>query len=99
VEDPRYLLDGLFQPPRGQSRLYTDALREEPLAPIDSVGGTALLVNADLHREGLIFPPFGYRGYIETEGLAMMAKDMGVTSFALPGLSITHAAAPSRSEA
>lgn len=92
MEDPRYLLDGLFQPPRGEGRLYTDALRDEPLAPVDSVGGAALLVRADLHREGLIFPPFGYRGYIETEGLAMMAKDMGVTPFALPELSITHAA-------
>lgn len=92
VEDPRYLLDGLFQPPRGEGRLYTDAFRDEPLAPLDSVGGTALLVRADLHREGLIFPPFGYRGYIETEGLAMMAKDMGVTPFALPDVSITHAA-------
>lgn len=27
---------------------------------LDSVGATMLLVNADLHREGLIFPPFAF---------------------------------------
>ncbi len=91
VEDERYLKDGLFQPPRGVGRRYLDAFSEE-LVSVDSVGGTALMVQADLHREGLIFPPFPYRGYIETEGLAMMARDMGVTCYALPQLRITHAA-------
>ena len=27
---------------------------------LDSVGGTMLLVHADLHREGLVFPPFAF---------------------------------------
>ena len=90
VEDRRYLTDGLFQPPRGEGRLYLDSLAGEPLARLDSVGGTALLVRADLHREGLVFPPFSYRGYIETEGLAMMAKDMGASVFGLPGVQIVH---------
>ena len=54
------------------------------------MGGTALLVRADLHREGLSFPAYSYKGYIETEGLAMMAKDMGVTAWGLPRLHITH---------
>jgi peptide chain release factor subunit 1 len=27
---------------------------------LDSVGGTMLLVDADLHREGLVFPPFAF---------------------------------------
>lgn len=30
--------------------------------PIDAVGGTMLLIKADLHREGLIFPPFPFGG-------------------------------------
>src|SRR5260370_32713366 len=30
------------------------------LARLDSVGGTMLLVRADRHRDGLIFPPFFY---------------------------------------
>jgi len=38
-----------------------DAMRGEgPLVPLDSVGGTCLLVAADLHRDGLVFPPFLY---------------------------------------
>ena len=73
---------------------------------IDSVGGTMLLVSADLHRDGLIFPPFRYgvespvvrschpiwgKGEIETEGLAAMAHDMGQQCWGLPDLQIVHA--------
>lgn len=90
-EDPRHLVDGIFQPPRGAGRLYLDAFTGEEIVPLDGVGGTALLVRADLHREGLRFPPYSHRGYIETEGLAMMARDMGVTAWGLPGLRIVHA--------
>ena len=36
-----------------------------------------LLVRADLHREGLLFPVAPHRGYLETEGLAVLARDMG----------------------
>ena len=90
-EDPRHLADGVFQPPRGVGRLYLDAFAGEGIVPLDGVGGTALLVRADLHREGLCFPPYSHRGYIETEGLAMMARDMGVTAWGLPDLRIVHA--------
>ncbi len=90
-EDPRHLVDGIFQPPRGAGRLYLDAFVGEEIVPLDGVGGTALLVRADLHREGLCFPPYSHCGYIETEGLAMMAKDMGVTAWGLPDLRIVHA--------
>lgn len=89
-EDPRHLVDGIFQPPRGDGRLYLDAFAGEGIVPLDGVGGTALLVRADLHREGLCFPPYSHRGYVETEGLAMMAKDMGVTAWGLPDLRIVH---------
>jgi len=91
AEDRSYVVDGLFQPAPGKGRAYLGELTEEELAPIDSVGGTALLVRADLHREGLIFPAYSHRGYIETEGLAMMAKDMGYDCWALPRLRIVHA--------
>ena len=90
-EDPRHLADGIFQPPRGAGRLYLDAFAGQTIVPLDGVGGTALLVRADLHREGLCFPSYSHRGYIETEGLAMMAKDMGVTAWGLPDLRIVHA--------
>lgn len=98
IEDPAHFVDGLYQPPRGHGRLYVGDLGgadggtcNRPL-PIDAVGGTALLVKADLHREGLIFPPYSHRGYIETEGLAMMARDMGHQCWALPGVRIVHGA-------
>ncbi|CAO3441320.1 glycosyltransferase [Azospirillum endophyticum] len=91
-EDPRHLVDGIFQPPRGGSRSYLDAFAGEDIVALDGVGGTALLVRADLHREGLCFPPYSHRGYIETEGLAVMAKDMGVTAWGLPGLRVIHGA-------
>ena len=91
AEHPRHMQDGLHQPPRGFGRAYLGDLpvTSGPQA-IDSVGGTALLIRADLHRSGLNFPAFSHRGYIETEGLAMMAKDMGHTCWALPELIITH---------
>ncbi|MCC7272138.1 MAG: glycosyltransferase [Alphaproteobacteria bacterium] len=92
AEDPSHMLDGLYQPPRGAGRTYLDAFAGDGPVAIDSVGGTALLVRADLHREGLCFPPAPYRGYIETEGLAMMARDMGHGAWALPGLRIVHVA-------
>ena len=90
-EDPRHLADGIFQPPRGAGRRYLGDFAGEEAVPLHGVGGTALLVRADLHREGLCFPPYSHRGYIETEGLAAMARDMGVTAWGLPGLRIVHA--------
>ena len=72
---------------------------------LQSVGGTMLLVKADLHRDGLVFPPFPYgnesrnarpkhpewkRGEIETEGLGIMALDMGVQPWGLPDVEIIH---------
>jgi len=37
-------------------------LRGKKLVRLTSVGGTMLLVKADLHRDGLVFPPFFYGG-------------------------------------
>ncbi|HLK23192.1 MAG TPA: glycosyltransferase [Caulobacteraceae bacterium] len=92
------LLDGLFQPPRGKGRRYLEDVASESLVKVDSVGGTALLVRAELHRQGLRFPEDSYGGYIETEGLAMMARDRGLGCWALPQLRIVHAddAAPTQ---
>ena len=87
-----YLLDGLFQPPPRVGRLFLDQLRQYDLVELDSVGGTMLLIQADLHREGLIFPQFSYKHYIETEGLAQMAHDMGHRCWGLPNLEILHPA-------
>ncbi len=90
--NPRYMLDGLHQPPEGAGRRYLDSFEAQPLTQVDSVGGTALLVRANLHRDGLNFPCYSYKGYIETEGLAAMARDMGVSCWGLPQLRIVHVA-------
>lgn len=46
---------------KDQQRLLMHDLRGAgELVELDSVGGTMLLVRADLHREGLVFPPFPY---------------------------------------
>lgn len=46
---------------RDKGRLHLDDLRDEgDLVPLDAVGGTMLLVAADVHRDGLVFPPFLY---------------------------------------
>jgi len=72
---------------------------------MDSVGGSMLFVRADLHRDGLVFPPYKYgvesnairdphplwgKGEIETEGLAMMARDMGHQCWGSPDFEILH---------
>jgi hypothetical protein len=88
-------------------RLHMEDLRGRGRVRLDSVGGTMLLVRADRHRDGLVFPPFFYGGQsrwvrsphpvrgnhlgeIETEGLGVMAKDMGIECWGLPDLEIRH---------
>lgn len=85
-----YLLHGILQPPKGFGRLYLSDLRGHEIVEVNGVGGTMLLLRADLHREGLVFPPFSYRFHIETEGLAYMARDMGYRCWGLPELEIFH---------
>ncbi|MFB7187735.1 glycosyltransferase [Streptomyces sp. NPDC056230] len=86
----QWVRDGILQPPRGFGRAYLDELRTHDLVRIDSVGGTVLLVQADLHRAGLVFPPVPYQHLIETEGLAALARDMGTACWALPKLEVVH---------
>ena len=89
----------------GQVRL--EHLRDQQLVRLDSLGTTMLLIKADLHREGLVFPAYLYGrrspfardpspydphgvGEVETEGLALMAKDMGYECWGMPQLEIVH---------
>lgn len=51
---------------------------------LDGVGGTALLVKAEVHRDGAMFPPFPFYNLIETEGFAKMARRLGHQPFGLP---------------
>ncbi|KAI1336819.1 mannan polymerase complexes MNN9 subunit [Xylariaceae sp. FL0016] len=58
--------------------------------PLDGVGGTALLVKADVHRDGAMFPPFPFYHLIETEGFAKMARRLGWESTGLPNYKVYH---------
>jgi len=77
----------------------------EPVA-LDAVGASVLLVRADRHRDGLIFPPFPYgrastamrpshpvweAGEIESEGFGLLALDMGYQCWGLADLEVVHA--------
>ncbi|KAI9759525.1 MAG: NAD(+) kinase [Chaenotheca gracillima] len=57
---------------------------------LDGVGGTALLVKAEVHRDGAMFPPFPFYHLIETEGFAKMAKRLGWGSWGLPNYFVYH---------
>lgn len=61
-----------------------------PVVPIHGVGGCVLMIKADCHRQGLIFPTFVFKHHIETEGLAKMAARMGIGVFGMPNLYIIH---------
>lgn len=57
---------------------------------LDGVGGTALLVRSDVHRDGAMFPPFPFYHLIETEGFAKMAKRLGYSVWGLPNYVVYH---------
>ena len=92
---------------RDHGRIHMSDLRGGPdLVRLDAVGGTVLLVRADVHRDGLIFPCFAYgaanpairrpaplqiEGEIETEGLGILAIDMGYQCWGMPNLEVLHA--------
>lgn len=86
---------------RDQGRLHLDDLRDEgEIVPLDTVGGTVLLVRADVHRDGVIFPaaPYGQPNAkiradtpeLETEGFGLMADDWGYRCWGLPHLEVIH---------
>jgi hypothetical protein len=87
-----WIRDGLYQPPVSFHRLYLSDLRYRDIVPLYSVGGTMLLVDADLHRAGLLFPENPYRFLIETEGFGAAACDLGVSPVGLPNVEIIHSA-------
>jgi len=110
---------------KGKKHLH-DLRSKGNLVELHAVGGTMLLIKADIHRDGLIFPPFlygsknkrirnthffftsqkekflgipkavkkilknEYQGEIETEGLGIMANDMGHSCWGMPNLEIKH---------
>ncbi len=112
---------------RDKKKLHLEDLRQEgDLVKLHAVGGTMLLIKADVHRDGLVFPPYLYgkksklirpanfffannreaikglnkipgkirdnqfQGEMETEGLGIMAYDMGYECWGMPNLEILH---------
>lgn len=57
---------------------------QRKIMPLDGVGGTALMVKAEVHRDGAMFPPFPFYHLVETEGFAKMARRLGWESWGLP---------------
>ncbi|KAA8902584.1 Anp1-domain-containing protein [Sphaerosporella brunnea] len=58
--------------------------------PLEGVGGTALMVKAEVHRDGAMFPPFSFYHLIETEGFAKMARRLGYQPYGLPNYLVYH---------
>lgn len=83
------LLEGYAEIPTYRTLMgkvgQTGAERDQTaVIPLDGVGGTALMVKAEVHRDGAMFPPFPFYHLIETEGFAKMAKRLGYQSWGLP---------------
>lgn len=85
---------GLYMPPANHPRRrHLDAFRFVHHVPLSSVGGTMLLVDANVHRAGVRFPTVPYDDLIETEGFGRLCRDFGVTPVGLPNLEILHSKA------
>jgi mannan polymerase complexes MNN9 subunit len=67
------------------------------VVPLDGVGGTALMVKAEVHRDGAMFPPFPFYHLLETEGFAKMARRLSYTCWGLPNYFVSLALAISLS--
>lgn len=85
-----YFRDGLYQPPTGFHRIYLSDLRYHEQVQLHSVGGTALLVDARLHRAGINFPTRPEAGLIETEAFAARVRAQGWPIIGLPNLEVRH---------
>lgn len=82
------LLEGYAEMPTYRTLMAYLADTESPnprrVIELDGVGGTALMVKADVHRDGAMFPAFPFYHLVETEGFAKMAKRLGYQVFGLP---------------
>jgi Anp1/Glycosyltransferase sugar-binding region containing DXD motif len=84
--------NGIYRPPAGYERLFLSDLRYFDQVVLDSAGPSMMLVHADLHRSGLIFPERPYRHLVDTEGFVVAARDLGIPSFGLPNMEVLRAA-------
>ncbi|RDW74396.1 mannosyltransferase complex subunit MNN9 [Aspergillus mulundensis] len=82
------LLEGYAELPTYRTLMAYQADTKNPrpkrVIDLDGVGGTALMVKADVHRDGAMFPAFPFYHLVETEGFAKMAKRLGYSVHGLP---------------
>jgi len=81
------LLEGYAEMPTYRSlmaKMYDPSADPQTKIKLDGVGGATLLVKAEVHRDGAMFPPFPFYHLIETEGFAKMANRLNWESFGLP---------------
>lgn len=82
------LLEGYAEMPTYRTLMahLPDMKKLDPkkMLALDGVGGTALLVKADVHRDGAMFPAFPFFHLLETEGFAKMARRLGYEVIGLP---------------
>ena len=74
----------------------SDGRDRRAIMRLDGVGGTALLVKAEVHRDGAMFPPFAFYHLMETEGFAKMARRLGWSCWGLPNYFVSPADIKSR---
>ena len=87
------LLEGYAEMPTYRSlmaKMYDGSGDPGLKIKLDGVGGAALLVKADVHRDGAMFPAFPFYHLIETEGFAKMAKRAGYGVYGLPNYVVWH---------
>ncbi|KAF2251185.1 glycosyltransferase family 62 protein [Trematosphaeria pertusa] len=87
------LLEGYAEMPTYRSlmaMMYDPAADPGTKVKLDGVGGAALLVKADVHRDGAMFPAFSFYHLIETEGFAKMAHRLNRESYGLPNYLVYH---------
>jgi len=75
-----------------RQRLLSAANKGKDTVKLDAVGAQALLVRAELHRDGLTFPTVLVDHQIEAEALGKMAVAAGHSVIGLPSLMVDHAA-------
>ncbi|EMD90631.1 glycosyltransferase family 62 protein [Bipolaris maydis ATCC 48331] len=87
------LLEGYAEMPTYRSlmaKMYDPSADPHAKVKLDGVGGATLLVKAEVHRDGAMFPPFSFYHLIETEGFAKMAARLNWESYGLPNYLVYH---------
>lgn len=98
MEPDEILLEGYAELPTYRTLMAylanLDSLDPRRAIELDGVGGTALMVKADVHRDGAMFPAFPFYHLVETEGFAKMAKRLGYTVAGLPDYLVSTYSVP-----